>query len=439
MSAYWARHAALPGGIAHDVRLVERDGRWQAVETGVAAQPGDERWEGLALPGFANCHSHAFHRALRGRTHGDGGTFWTWRERMYRVAERLTPQAYLALARAVYAEMALAGITAVGEFHYVHHQPGGQPYADDQAMSEALREAARDAGVRLTLLDTCYLHGGLDADGHSPLAPEQQRFGDGDVHAWAARHARLHDDDNTVVGAAIHSVRAVAADEIPVVVAAAAGQPLHAHVSEQPAENDAALAHYGRTPVQLLADGGALGPGFSAVHATHLTDADLVALGAASATACFCPSTERDLADGIGPATALVAHGARLSLGSDQHAVIDMFDDARALELHERLVTRRRGSFDPAELLAAATRHDSIGWPDAGALAPGQRADAVHLTLTSPRTAGVLPEQALMAASTADILAVVSGGQRVVTDGRHRLGDVGALLHDAITPLWEDA
>ena len=179
MTTYWAPYALLPDGLAADVAVEVAAGRFAAVTPGAAPGSAD-RLPGVLLPGFANGHSHAFHRALRGRTHDAGGTFWTWRDRMYAVAARLDPDSQLALARAAYAEMALAGVTAVGEFHYLHHGPGGRPYADPNAMAEALRQAAADAGVRLTLLDTCYLAGGLDAGGHRPLAGEQLRFGDGD-------------------------------------------------------------------------------------------------------------------------------------------------------------------------------------------------------------------------------------------------------------------
>lgn len=439
MTTYWCEHALLPDGPARAVRLVEEGGRWSGIETGVEPRTEDMRLLGVVLPGFANCHSHAFHRALRGRTHGDGGTFWTWRERMYAASRRLTPENYKTLARAVFAEMTMAGMTAVGEFHYVHHQPGGEPYADPNAMGEALREAAREAGIRLTLLDTCYLHGGLGNDGHTPLNDEQRRFTDGSVDAWARRHALLAEDANTRIGAAIHSVRAVARDEIRGVVRASAGQPLHAHASEQPAENEACEAFYGSSPVGLLAEAGALSSRFSAVHATHLSDEDIAQLAAADATACFCPTTERDLADGIGPARRLADAGVRLSLGSDQHAVVDMFEDARALEMHERLVTNDRGRFTPEQLLAAATRHETIGWDDAGVLAVGARADAVAVRLDSRRTAGCLPEQVLLAATAEDVTDVVTDGVSVVVDGQHRLGDVGALLTEAISELWEEA
>ncbi|WP_137119698.1 formimidoylglutamate deiminase [Segeticoccus rhizosphaerae] len=433
-----AAYAWLPGGVARDVTFEVEDGRFVSVTPGT--DPGGaEPLPGVALPGLANAHSHAFHRALRGRTHDGGGTFWTWRERMYAVARQLDPESYLALARATYAEMALAGITCVGEFHYVHHQPDGADYDDPNAMGESLRRAAAEAGIRLTLLDTCYLAGGLSPDGHTPLNVDQQRFGDGDARAWASRVAALDDDANTRIGAAIHSVRAVPRDQLAPVVEAARGRPLHVHLSEQPAENEASQAFYGLTPTALLRAEGVLGPMTSAVHATHLTHADIAALGGTRTTACFCPTTERDLADGIGPARALADVGAPLSLGSDQHAVIDLLEEARALEMHERLNTLQRGRFQPSALLAAATNHASLGWADAGRLEAGARADLVAVRLDSPRTAGSAPEQVLLSATAPDVDTVVVDGRVVVTGGRHVLGDVGALLQDSIAPLWRTA
>src|SRR4051812_9555632 len=191
VTTYWCEHAQLATGPVAGVRVGVEDGRIVTVDPGVDPTPGDERLPGLVLPGFANAHSHAFHRALRGRTHDLGGTFWTWRQRMYAIAGRLDPDSYLALARATYAEMALAGITCVGEFHYLHHPPGGGRYGDPNAMAAALVQAAGDAGIRLTLLDTCYLAGGLDGNGHLPLDAVQARFSDGDADAWAARVALL--------------------------------------------------------------------------------------------------------------------------------------------------------------------------------------------------------------------------------------------------------
>ena len=432
----WAAYALLPTGVARDVTFEVAGGRFTSV--GEGSLPGDAQvLPGVVLPGFANAHSHAFHRALRGRTHDGGGTFWTWRERMYAVAAQLDPDSYLALATATYAEMALAGITTVGEFHYLHHAPGGASYSDPNAMGEALRQAAADAGIRLTLLDTCYVAGGLDDTGHHPLDSTQLRFGDGDADGWAERVAGLKESGGMRVGAAIHSVRAVPRDQLGVVARVAARRPLHVHLSEQPAENEACQGFYGMTPTALLGVEGVLGPQTTAVHSTHLTDEDIATLGSTHTTVCFCPTTERDLADGIGPARALRDAGSPLSLGSDQHAVIDLFEETRALEMHERLDSLQRGRFRPAELLASATRHESLGWDDAGRLEIGARADLVAVRLDSPRTAGSAPGQILMSAAAADVDTVMVDGRIVVTGGRHLLGDVGPLLQKAIDPLWE--
>ena len=390
MTTWWCEYAWLPPGrVAARTLITVTQGRIAAVDPDVDPPADAHRLSGLVIPGLANAHSHAFHRALRGRTQGGRGDFWSWREQMYAVADRLEPPTYLALARATYAEMALAGITCVGEFHYLHHQRGGVPYADPNVMGHALIEAAAQAGVRLTLLDTCYVAGGFD----QPLAGPQLRFGDGDAHRWADRVDSLSGPaDRVRVGAAIHSVRAVPAHELAVVAqwAASRGVPLHFHLSEQVAENAACLARHGVTPTRLLADSGALGSASVAVHATHLTDDDVALLGDGSTGVCFCPSTERDLADGIGPAGALRAAGSPLSLGSDGQSVIDLFEEARGLELDERLATNRRGTFDAPELLDAATAvgHRALGWPDAGELSVGMRADLVAVDLESVRTAG---------------------------------------------------
>ena len=447
MTTYWCEHAWLPRAemaipaARSRVRITVDAGRIVGVEEGVDPAPGDERLAGLVLPGFANAHSHAFHRALRGRTHDRGGTFWTWRERMYAVAARLDPDSYLALARATYAEMALAGVTGVGEFHYLHHPAGGGRYDDPNAMSEALVQAATDAGVRLTLLDACYVAGGLDGAGHHPLDGVQARFSDGDADAWAVRVARLPERDGLRIGAAVHSVRAVPSAQLPRIVAAADGRPLHVHLSEQPEENAACQAFYGVTPTEVLLEAGLLGPSTTAVHAVHLTGGDVEALGRTGTSICACPSTEADLADGVGPFRRLVDGGSPLCLGSDQHAAIDLIGEARLLELDQRLVTGERGAFRPAALLGALTEagHQALGWVDAGTLTVGSRADLVALRLDSPRTAGCAPDQVVMAATSADVHTVITDGRVVVCAGRHVLGDVGRLLGDAIQPLWRDA
>jgi formiminoglutamate deiminase len=243
------------------------------------------------------------------------------------------------------------------------------------------------------------------------------------------------------VGAAVHSVRAVPADQLGVVAAAAVGRPLHVHLSEQPAENAACLAHHGTTPAGLLQDAGLLGPTSTAVHATHLTGDDIAALGSTGTTVCACPSTEADLADGIGPFRQLLDAGSPLALGSDQHVLTDLPAEAWLLEASARLAGRERGRFAPAELVDALTAggHRALGWPDAGRLAPGQRADLVAVRLDSIRTAGCTPGQALTAARAADVHHVVTDGRTVVRDGWHVLGDVGRLLAEAVEPLWDDA
>ena len=234
------------------------DGRFTAVHPRQPSRVTPSGCPAWCCPGLANAHSHAFHRALRGRTHGGGGTFWTWREGMYAVAAQLDPDTYLALARATYAEMALAGITCVGEFHYLHHAPGGMPYDDPNAMGEALRQAAADAGIRLTLLDTCYLAGGLAAGRpRSAGRSGSCRFGDGHGRALGASGCcALRPSPGMRVGAAIHSVRAVPRESIGVVVGAAEGLPLHVHLSEQPAENEACQGFYGADPDRAAAGAG---------------------------------------------------------------------------------------------------------------------------------------------------------------------------------------
>jgi len=415
------------------------------------ASPAPERLRGLTLPGFANAHSHAFHRALRAATQANRGTFWTWRERMYEVAARLDPDSYLALARAVYAEMALAGMSCVGEFHYLHHQPDGRPYADPNAMGHALVQAAAEAGLRITLLDTCYLTGGLDKSGVLPMSGTQARFSDGDASRWAARAEALHPDQDGMLapharaGAAIHSVRAVPPEHMHPVVAWAAKRsaPLHVHMSEQRAENDACQAIYGVSPTRLLHDEDVLGPRTTVVHATHVGAADLELLGQAGVFACLCPTTERDLGDGLAPVGLLAAAGCRLTLGSDSQAVVDMFEEARGTEYAERLARRARGHLTAETLLQAATvtGHVSLGWPDAGEITPGAHADLVTVSLDSIRTAGAADELALetavFAATAADVQNVVISGRDIVRDGVHLLvPDVPAELSRSIRAVF---
>jgi formiminoglutamate deiminase len=437
VSAYWAAYAWLPDGCRAGVSFEVDHGRFAQVRVGVEPQDGQEILRGVILPGLANGHSHAFHRGLRGRTHAAGGSFWTWREQMYALAARLDPDSYLDLARAVFAEMAQAGYTVVGEFHYLHHDQNGHPYADPNVMGKALIQAATDAGVRLTLLDACYLAGGLTATGHRPLDPIQTRFSDGDVDHWQARVSLLNDSDQIRIAIAVHSVRAVPADALNKIDKAAGERPLHAHLSEQPAENAATQAFYGRTPTELLDDHGLLGRRTTVVHATHLTDTDIKTLGRTQTSACICPTTERDLADGIGPARRLADAGSLLTLGSDQQAVIDPFEELCGVELHERLATGERGRFTPAELIMIASEagYRSLGWSEGGRIADGALADFVVVRSDSVRTTGARPDQIAYAATAADVDQVVVAGQVIVRDGRHRLGSPARLLAAALDQL----
>ena len=410
MTAYLLERAWVDGAVRDDV-LVEIAG---GLVTSITPDSGVDRFPrptgetcsvpGLTIPGLRNDHSHAFHRALRGRTQRGRGTFWTWREQMYDVAARLTPDSYRALARATYREMLAAGYTSVTEFHYLHDP--------EPAMGDALRRAAAEAGIRITLLDACYVSSGFGA----PPEGVQVRYSDGTAERWAER-----------VGdgpAAIHSVRAVPREQLHVFRGRA---PLHVHLSEQVAENEACLAAYGVTPTRLLHDEGLLGPGTTVVHATHLTDDDIALLGGTRTNVCITPTTERDLADGIGPARRLADAGCRLSIGSDSHAVVDPFEELRGLEMDERLATQRRGHWSAAELLEVGT---------ASRIAVGEPADLVTIDTTSPRTAGTGADEhtAVFAATSADVCHVVVDGRVVFRRGDEE--EIGRELDEAIGDLW---
>jgi formiminoglutamate deiminase len=442
VTAFWCERALLAGvdEVQAGVLLDVADGHIRTVVRGLSTPPpACERLAGLVIPGLANSHSHCFQRALRGRTQRARGSFWTWREQMYGLARALDPDSMLALARATFGEMALAGVTLVGEFHYLHHGSGGTPYADVNAMGLAVAQAAQEAGVRLTLLDACYLHGGIGA---APSA-EQRRFCDRDVDAWAARVDRLVDGPSLRHGAAIHSVRAVDPDSAGSVAAWAKARtaPLHAHLSEQPDENEACVAAYGRTPTAVLSEAGALSRRFTAVHATHVSSEDVALLGGAGGYCCLCPTTERDLADGIGPARRLRDGGARLTLGSDSNAVIEPFEEARAVELDERLASGVRGQHAGADLLRAASANGyaSLGWRDGGELRSGALADFISVRLDGVRLAGARPSElvdtVVFAGAAADVRDVVVGGRLAVRDGRHESLDVPAELTAAIGAL----
>ncbi|MGI4894504.1 MAG: formimidoylglutamate deiminase [Janthinobacterium lividum] len=435
MTSFWCESGWLDGAPATGVRVESLGGRITEITRTPAALPGDRTLRGLVFPGFANAHSHAFHRGLRGRTHANGGTFWTWREAMYALAARLDPDSYRDLATAVFTEMVLAGWTAVGEFHYVHHSRDGTPYGDPNAMALALRDAASSAGIRLVLLDTLYLS---SAPGE-PLLAGQHRFSDGSARQWAQRVAALATDEFFTVGVAAHSVRAVGPRDLSVVAETARdlGGPVHVHLSEQPAENEACRAAYGCTPTELLERAGVLGPALTVVHANHVTDADVALLGARQVSVAACPTTETDLGDGVGRTRELASAGAVLALGSDQHAVLDPFLEARGLEGGARLGALRRGVFDPAELVAALTTggHRSLALPG-GTLAVGQPCDLVAVDTRSVRTAGSDPGQLVLSATSSDVTDVVVAGEARVRDRVHAtVANPAELLIDTLQRL----
>ncbi len=330
----------------------------------------------LALPGFVTAHSHAFQRALRGqtqRTPRSTGTFWSWREAMYHLADSLSPSSIAAISRRAFDELHHAGVVAVGEFHYLHHQPGGVPYEDRTMLSDGVIQSALDAGLRVTLLRVAYARAGHGR----PPEGAQQRFSDQNPDAVLrdvdTLRTRWAGESRVRIGIAPHSLRAVPADWLRPMhdYATHHAMPLHMHVAEVQAEVDACLAEHGRRPVEVLADLGLLDPRFVAVHATNILPHEAKLLGEACAMVCACPTTERDLGDGLTDLGSLRAAGVRLCTGIDAHVVTDPVEELRALETHERLRQRRRVTFEPEgpctpaeQLIVEASVHGAIacGW-----------------------------------------------------------------------------
>ncbi|HEX8710149.1 MAG TPA: formimidoylglutamate deiminase [Pyrinomonadaceae bacterium] len=400
------------------------------------------------LPGLVNAHSHAFQRVIRGRTErrtGERDSFWTWRELMYSAALRLTPEDIYDASRMAFLEMALGGITAVGEFHYIHHAPDRAPYADPNLMAKAVVGAARSVGLRIALLRVAYARSGYRLDAN----PQQARFIEARPDAYLQSLERLRADLSgsgtgrmAWVGIAPHSVRAVPLPYLRELARYArdddGGIPFHMHVAEQPAELAACVEEYGRTPVELLSAEGLLGPGFTGVHGIHLTKAEARQLARAGARICACPTTERNLGDGIVPADLLFAEGVAVCLGTDSHTQIDLLEDARELEYHLRLQKLERAVLSPAgasapQLAASALAArlfdcatingaQSIG-AEGGKLEAGLPADFFTVALDDASIAGAAGEDLLSGilfslARTA-VRDVFVGGREVVRSGEH--------------------
>lgn len=389
------------------------------------------------LPGMVNAHSHSFQRLIRGRSETrvlNGGNFWSWRDAMYAAAAGLTPDDVYDVSRMAFLEMALAGITTVGEFHYVHRRPDGQAYEDPNELAHRVIAAARSVGIRIALLRVAYFRAGYCL----PPDPGQTRFIeplDEFLENCEALNSELVGNSDAWMGVAPHSVRAVPLVELEQIAAWSRerGLPLHLHAAEQRGELEACVAEYGTTPVALLARHGILSSATTLVHAVHVDAGELDAIAEAGATICACPTTERNLGDGIVRARDAAERGIRFAFGSDSETQIDLLEDARALEYHLRLKTERRLLLDQIEgkalaarLFAYATRGGAESLvANSGNLAAGEWADFFTIDLRDPAVAGVEPEHLLAAIvftlQRSGIRDVVVRGQQVVREGAHPL------------------
>lgn len=387
------------------------------------------------LPGLANAHSHTFQRLFRGRAEGrkvGGDTFWTWREQMYRAAAFVTPESLYDVARATFLEMLASGITVVGEFHYLHNDANGKPYSNPNELALKVMRAAESVGIRICLLRSAYMRAGYRKDPHAG----QRRFYESREKAAAnveALKMAAVQIKNATVGLAPHSIRAVPLDAMKE-LAAVAGKhqmPLHMHVSEQIAENEACLAEYGETPIELFNDHGLLTRNTTLIHAIHLTGPEMDEVAAGGATICSCPTTERNLGDGIFPANVAARLGIPVAFGTDSQAQIDILEDARQSEYHLRLVAQQRGMLDQiggqeigTRLLRCATAsgYSALGVAG-GELKPGQPGDFFTLDLNDLALLGVdeqsLASQVAFASSRAAVRDVAVAGKLILVDGHH--------------------
>jgi formimidoylglutamate deiminase len=455
-NALFARHALLAAGWRRDV-LFEWDagGDLTRVEPDAAAMAGVERAE-YVLPGMVNLHSHAFQRVLAGLAErtptGQGGdSFWTWRDLMYRVANRITPDQMAAVAAQLYVECLRHGYTAVCEFHYVQRAPGGVPYANPAEMAQRVAAAAATAGIGLTLLPVLYAHAGFGA---APLRPEQARFHtDPELVLRIVAALEPQRTAQLEVGAAPHSLRAVGDAALRALVQGLpAGRPLHIHVAEQPLEVRQCVEATGRRPVEHLLQLTDVDARWCLVHATHLSPGELAALAASGAVAGLCPTTEANLGDGLFPFAAYLAAGGRFGIGGDSHVSRSPVEELRWLEYGQRLQLGRRNV--AAETVAVGGNEDgntaAILWQAAlqggaqaaarrvGRLAPGRRADLLVLDDAHPDLAGLdgVPEDALgcflFSGNDNLVRDVLAGGAWVVRGGRHVAQDAVAQRYTTV-------
>jgi formimidoylglutamate deiminase len=426
------KQALLPGGWSRDVRLSIADGRIVAVHTGMTPSDADER-HAIGVPGLCNLHSHGFQRGMAGLTEIRGTTsdsFWTWRELMYRFVARMTPDDIEAITAQAYAEMLEAGFTRVGEFHYIHHDRSGAPYADIAELGGRIAAAAQGSGIGLTLLPVFYAHAGFG--GRAP--DEGQRRFANDVDRFArlmeASRAAVAGCDGAVVGIAPHSLRAVSPDELAAILPLSNAGPIHIHVAEQMKEVDDCMAWSGSRPVQWLLDHAPVDRRWCLVHATHMTDAETRAMAASGAVAGLCPVTEANLGDGIFNAPEFSGVGGSFGVGTDSNVLIGVADELRQLEYSQRLKLRARNVmatectastgralFDAA--LAGGTQALGV---ESG-LAAGLAADIVSLDANSPALAGRVGDAILdgwiFGSRGSPVDCVWTSGRKVVTNGRH--------------------
>jgi formimidoylglutamate deiminase len=435
MSAFFAERALLPQGWARNVRFeIAPNGLIERVRPDAAAE-GAERLRGPVLAGMPNLHSHAFQRAMAGLAEVAGNpndSFWTWRDLMYRLVGRLTPEQMEVIARQLYVEMLKAGYTGVAEFHYVHQDRDGRPYADPAELALRISAAARDTGIGLTLLPVLYSHSGFG--GQAPNEG-QRRF----IHStdsYLALQERLENEiarqPNQRLGLCFHSLRAVTPQQMAEVLAAERdARPIHIHIAEQRKEVDDCLAWSGRRPLQWLYENAPVDPRWCLVHATHAEPDEVAAMAASGAVAGLCLTTEANLGDGIFPAVDYLARGGRLGIGSDSHVSVSVVEELRWLEYGQRLRDQRRNRLCRADQpqvgrtlfdAALAGGAQALG-QDIGALAEGKRADWIVLDGLDPYLAtaegDALLNRWLFAGGDRQVRDVMVGGRWVVQDGRH--------------------